>query len=220
MKTYALYLLMLCFSVMGCQKDIGESDAELAAKNDKDGKYNKERYLPVMIVDSSLDNSLVDTIRISYHDNNGNISCVTSSRRNGVIKFHYNSDNELHRVDYYDKGYYLITNKEGKLAKCSFFRTNRPSIPYFDLIFNSTENDTIVVLERFYDATEFRPRYFLYEDINNAKALARSYKDDAGWGYYYDFISNDKNYWAKDVKSKELLSYISISELMDIFLQK
>lgn len=41
MKTYALYLLMLCFSVIGCQKDIpSENDPAL-----KKGKTNL-KYLP------------------------------------------------------------------------------------------------------------------------------------------------------------------------------
>ncbi|MNT16646.1 hypothetical protein D3C72_1517590 [compost metagenome] len=206
MKNYALYLLILCLAVIGCQKDIGENEADLAAKKDK-----KERYLPVMIVDSSLDYTIpvVDTIHIKYHDNKGNISCVTSSsRKNSVIKFQYNSNNELQRVDYYDNGYYLMTYKHGKLDKCSFYETSGSGSPYFDLLFNVSESDTLTVWERFYGATEFKPRYFFYEDVNNPKALTSTYTYDASWGDYSEIGSNDKNYWAKDIQSKELLFYI------------
>lgn len=217
MKTYALYLLILCFAVIGCQKDIGVNEDELTVKKDKDCKCKKERYLPVMIIDSSLDFTIpvIDTIRIQYHDNNGNISCVTSSKRQGSIKFHYNANNELQRVDYYDNGYYLITNKNGKLDKCSFYRNSSPGSPYFDLIFNSAESDTLTVLERYYSDTEYQPRYFIYGNTNLPQALTFSYTYSSA-EYTYDIVSNNKNNWAKDINNKELLFYISISGL-DIF---
>ncbi|MND99378.1 hypothetical protein D3C80_917620 [compost metagenome] len=212
MKNYALYLLILCLAVTGCQKDIAENEADLTAKKDKNCKCKKERYLPVMILEKSLDFLATDTVRIKYHDKKGNISCVTSSQRKGAIKFHYNNNNELQRVDYYDDGYFLITNKDGKLDKCSYYRSDSPSTPYFDLIFNSSESDTLTVLERYDDDTEYKPRYFLYTDVNLPQALTFSYTYSSS-EYAYNIVSNNKNNWAKDVNNKELLFYISISGL-------
>lgn len=169
-----------------------------------------------MIVDSSLDYTIpvVDTFRIKYHDNKGNISCITSSRSKASIKFHYNSSNELQRIDYYNYGYLIITNKNGKLDKCSFYSSIIPSANNFDLIFNSSDSDTLTVLERFYfSGLEYKTRYFLYEDVSLPKALTSTYSNDKPYADRYSLLSNSKNNWAKDINNKELLFYLDISEL-------
>lgn len=205
MKNYALYLLILCFSVVGCQKDIGESDADLTAKKDKDCKCKKERYLPLVYKQRS------DSISFYYKDDYGNLDKIIWGR--SAWNFTYNGNKEVDNIKFYLKNQlyteyrFSYSNKE----VCAFTEINYVGNYVVDYkikrqngrlseiyIKHGNFNDTAWF---HYDANNVLDHYFVGGGNNYDKAL-----------FTIGINTSANKYWANDIKSKELLFLINIRE--------
>ena len=207
MKTYALYLLMLSFSVIGCQKDIGESDADLTAKKNKDCKCKKERYLPLVYKQRS------DSISFYYRDDDGNLDKITRIGWRSEWRFTYNENKEVDNIKYYfrnqlDTEYrFSYSNKE----VCAFTEINYVGnyvIDYKIKRQNGRLSEIYIKYDNFndtawfhYDANNVLDHYFVGGGNNYDKARL-----------IVSFTTNANKYWANDIKSKELLFLTGVKD--------
>lgn len=113
---------MLCFSVIGCQKDIGENEVDLKAKKDKDCNNCKVLYLPVTLIrDLLTGNATHDSTVFKYCDKIKEATTLTT-----IYNFEYKNPDDpaelVHwtvgesstGIEYSNKNYWAkdIKNKE------------------------------------------------------------------------------------------------------------
>ncbi|AFD08650.1 hypothetical protein [Solitalea canadensis] len=214
MKTYALYLLMLCFSVIGCQKDIGETEAELAAKKDKNCKCKKDRYLPLV-----YKNSQWDSLSFYYKDDLGNLDRIIWGRYE--FRFTYNGNKEVDNIKFYSRNQLSIEYRfsYNKKEVCAFTEINyvgnevidykikrqngRLSEIYFNYNINGASNDTAWF---HYNSNNVLDHYFVGGGNDYDKA-----------SLIFSFNTNANKYWANDIKSKELLFLTGIIDIPWIY---
>ena len=202
MKNYSLYLLLLCFSFIGCQKDIGENDTDLTAKKDKDCVL----YIPFM------GEPKYDTVIVPL-DNGGKKYLINQGR---IIKV-YNKFNRPVRWEYWDLLKYNLDRE------WDFYYTNNQISSY---------KTAKYWYSLYGELTIDRIDYKVVRDKDKLKHIYRKYsgsrdsttiEDTVSLTYYPDnsiksyrmyagayasqsetFINNDKNYFAKDIEELEL----------------
>ena len=224
MKTLSFYLVLLSLTVIGCQKDIDEPSA-LSAKNDKNCNCNKARYLPIKVEERGIvytfnylndegDLSEIkkdgpnfnDGTKWKFNYKNGFISEIIQSYDDSnsgpdKITVQYTNSNLLTEVDFlslhcYEDPYWpsddphTVCEYESSL-KYQFIWGNGKLKTYkrgSDLFNITYENNLLTSIERY-------PKINYYGDTRRL--------------YYL----TDKNYWAKDIKNKELLFTLSLGIL-------
>ncbi|AFD08652.1 hypothetical protein [Solitalea canadensis] len=207
MKTYALYLLILCFSVIGCQKDIAENEADLAAKKDKDCKC-KILYLPVK---RTLEDTTALVMRFEYHDKVGNLSLIRMGKDGGpYLKVYYNDKTEITKVEYFEwyglRYEYLITYKNNKIYKCKKYELKNGSSEFqleWTLDWNKDALKEVIetnIIEPTYGAQQ-KYQYLNPKEPNKILSWSVVHPWNSINALYE---TNEKNYWAKDIKNKEL----------------
>lgn len=227
MKNYALYLLILCFSFIGCQKDIGD---ESTPKN-----KTASKYLPVELrrheagnnthsfgdndgfytLGGSADVSIV----ISYIDNEGNIESIAKKRPNGEIY-----DKLL--FEYYEGLLYGIVKENsdgegwsfsynnGKISSISRVEwQNVPNPDYYGV--PPCENCPQFIDElRSVIETTIKWKGNQIDYLENEGEIDYQYNSECQLykiisdGSSQTFSYSPKNYWAKDIKNKEILSIL------------
>ncbi|AFD06240.1 hypothetical protein [Solitalea canadensis] len=213
MKNYTLYLLILCLAAIGCQKDIGEPDADLTTKKDKDCKCKKERYLPLVYKQRS------DSISFYYKDDLGNLDRIIWGR--DEWRFTYNGNKEVDNIKYYfiNQLYAEYRFSYSNKKACAFTeigyvgnyvvdykikrQNGRLSEIYIKYDHNGIFNDTAWF---HYDANNVLDRYFVGGRNNYDKARL-----------IFSFTTNANKYWANDIKSKELLFLTGVRDTPWIF---
>ncbi|AFD06244.1 hypothetical protein [Solitalea canadensis] len=215
MKNYALYLLMLCLAVIGCQKDIGEPDADLTAKKDKGCKC-KVLYLPVTLIRDPLTGDAThDSTVFKYCDKYGNLSSIKNYdidyrwRIDSAIQYYffYNKKKEVSKVECYYKNkiYFtiLVEYKADKIYKCTRYSNDNAVTNEWIFIWNKD------VLKEIKNATTLTTIYnFEYKNPDDPAELVHWTVGESSTGIEY----SNKNYWAKDIKNKELLFVIGLRQ--------
>lgn len=209
MKNYALYLLLVCFFVIGCQKDIGETDVDLKSTKDKNCNKCKALYLPV----TNTGHLLYDSIVFNYHDKHGNLSSIRTYNRayppaNIGLDFIYDKNNKVSRVQLYPRNEFILVGyKANKIDKCEQYYVNQSgdTIPTKRWTF-TWNNEVLCKLKEFdFRQNSERTETFEYKSNTDASELLSIKLNELYDDELTSIVYSDKNYWAKDIKNKELL---------------
>lgn len=219
MKTYALYLLILCFSVIGCQKDIGNEEKP---KNKK-----AKKYLPTEIrtISSEVieDNSpkateswvfpylLRSTVKLTYKDDEGNLlkfarwDTVGSEKYYQDYEFEYDSSGLMKKVitsnGIFVTRVYKLYYNNGKLSRIDFAEPRNYGDPWEEYYYRLHANvywqgDKI----DYYESSRAK-----YKFKYNTECQLYAIECNSDFYYTTKLTYFPKNYFAKDVKNKEII---------------
>ncbi|MNS55071.1 hypothetical protein D3C72_878970 [compost metagenome] len=209
MKNYALYLLFLCLAFIGCQKDIGETDADLTAKKDKKCNKCKVLYLPV----NNIGHLLYDSIVFNYRDKYGNLNSIrtynrTYPRANRGLDLIYDKNNKVSKVQLYPNTHFiLVSYKADKIDKCEEYYINQLNDTIPNKRWTFTWNNEVLCKLKEFDFIQNSERIetFEYKSNTNASELLSIKLNELYYNELTSVLYSGKNYWAKDIKNKELL---------------
>ncbi|MND38249.1 hypothetical protein D3C80_289500 [compost metagenome] len=224
MKTYALYLLMLCFSVIGCQKDIGEDEIQSKAKKDKCCKCKDVLFLPEELnVSSRYSRYGGDTVttgisqyKFTYENDQGDLRSIILTYPDGkkdTTLFKYKNGlldtvivlntgpNELSTISKFT----FINNQIDTREEFSWDNQNTPSSDG-TWTFTWNGNKLSSSFYNFLGKLLFEYDQDTIKSVKTEKTPGYEWAYETSWGDRY-YTSNGKNYWAKNINNKEILQY-------------
>ncbi|AFD08649.1 hypothetical protein [Solitalea canadensis] len=234
MKTYTLYLLILCLAVIGCQKDIiGENDPVL-----KTTENTNLKYLPVELVILYDEQENADSAKIafSYYNDEGDLASISenyyfpSGQSNDTHHFTY-QNNKLHTVgregEYIELSGPSVHKFNFNGDKASGYETGHwadyvdpfwPTMPpdengeyppapiYWDVEFS----DGITTIAWSNNKLAFLQNQYGKLTFNYDNELLTSIQPESGSSFEMQFGTKtytyeNKSYWAKNIKNKDVL---------------
>lgn len=192
MKKHFFHFMILSLFCTSCQKEMDWLTSGGSGNNTSNVITQDTLYLPVKIIIDA------QTYDLSYKDSIGNLSSIKSSW--STLLFFYNSNNEIVKVQL--KGNadstlfseYLITYKDNKPWKFA----NGYEVGRFSYYSNYTQIEG--VMHPVFGDTLVRKFHY-----NDSTLYAYNYLNQYETGGNNNYVSDAKNYWAKDIKNKELL---------------
>lgn len=226
MKTFSLYLVLLSLSVIGCQKDIDEPSV-LSAKNTKNCNCKKVKYLPIKVEQEGR------VVYFIYLNDEGDLLAIQSDLNGLLWHFDYSND-ILKEVSISDNNptddSRLVTIKytNNLLSEMEFASIHCYEDPYWPV------DDPHIACERntyrknLFTWTNYKLTTYKKEDElfnltyenNLLSSIERSPKTNSPGDTKRLNYHTDKNYWAKDIRNKEVLFALNLGFLSILPIEK